>query len=715
MTSKEDSRSVDIRSYIDHDVLKAMEEVNRPIHIIAFSLCLFVMLGCATFSIHMASNASTDHGMPPFTVVPCIILQGFMHLNCECCYPDDIHLKSVFVSLFVDSICLVPAGYSGIILQHEIVHDNVLPWERYLEVLYGLLTPFSPAQFTRWHMDHHRHLLSPINDPKRAYLSPKASLNADTEKKTSTWTKMLYFTPALIVIYFRASSKAATAHEYSTRLMGKIRGEKLRTFVFHCLIGTYVIFSHGIKAWMVAHCLPLTIGFPIAFAINRLGQHYDVDESKEYHIGTRVDGSFIWHLLFLNSNFHIEHHWFPKVPFYRLKQLNHDLRPFFAAEGIPNYTYGQLLFCWFVENAAPHSHWDRSALNHSRKPGLVNTIKVLLELSRIETALPVIVSVCCGYGRALLAMSRKPDFEYWDGIDTYRNLFLLLGSAVCLNCASNILNQWTDIVNDKINKPNRPIIRGDASQYETAFYGFGFFGLSLYLAWYVVPVYLVISDDAFTYEDMIRKRQVFLIILLAGVTTASYSFPSLGRFKSNAWTASGCIALARGLLLSVVGSAAVVDVIPNGDSHASFTEAWLIGLVLAIFLFGAAVTKDFTDVQGDKAANCQTLPVLYGKEGTVIRIAPFFVIPWCLLYAARSLLHAEPRILSITASTLISLSVTTLYLLGADSSKLVSHSCMNSAKEASLKSDGMHVAWKLMYVIIMVFHVGTLTAYAMVV
>ena len=56
-------------------------------------------------------------------------------------------------------------------------------------------------------------------------------------------------------------------------------------------------------------------------------------------------------------NHHLEHHYYPRVPFYNLVPLNRLLQPFFAAEGIRDRTYGQLLMRWFWHNAEAHTRW----------------------------------------------------------------------------------------------------------------------------------------------------------------------------------------------------------------------------------------------------------------------------------------------------------------------------------------------------------------------
>ena len=62
--------------------------------------------------------------------------------------------------------------------------------------------------------------------------------------------------------------------------------------------------------------------------------------------------------MFLNSNYHLEHHYFPGVPFYFLPRLQRELVPFFEQHRIPWRSYGQVLKGWLIDNRAPHSNWD---------------------------------------------------------------------------------------------------------------------------------------------------------------------------------------------------------------------------------------------------------------------------------------------------------------------------------------------------------------------
>src|SRR5262249_60331321 len=60
-------------------------------------------------------------------------------------------------------------------------------------------------------------------------------------------------------------------------------------------------------------------------------------------------------------------------------------------------------------------------------------------------------------------------------------------------------------------------------------------------------------------------------------------------------------------------------------------EAWAIRSVFPIFLLRTTSTKDFADMEGDRAHGCVTLPIRFGVERAAKIIAPFFVLPWLLI------------------------------------------------------------------------------------
>ena len=102
--------------------------------------------------------------------------------------------------------------------------------------------------------------------------------------------------------------------------------------------------------------------------LNRLGQHYDIDPTDPAKWGTLMRGHWFWDFAFLHSNYHLEHHYFPGVPFYRLPALQRALVPFYERHGMRWQNYSGLLYGWLIENRAPHSDWTQAPPSACAEP-----------------------------------------------------------------------------------------------------------------------------------------------------------------------------------------------------------------------------------------------------------------------------------------------------------------------------------------------------------
>ena len=238
------------------------------------------------------------------------------------------------------------------VLLHEVVHHTVFERrhpaaERTLGLLYAIPSGISASQFTRWHLDHHAELGSADDDPKRHHLSPKVN---------ARWYKLLYCTPALFPSYFRAARRESASYEPS--LQDSITVERRISMLFHLSVLAVVWYAFGFYAALRTSIIPVFFIFPIAFTLNRLGQHYDIDPSDPAKWGTLMKGNWFWDFAFLNSNYHLEHHYFPGIPFYNLPLVQRALVPFYERKQMRWRTYGQLVHGWLVENQAPHTNWD---------------------------------------------------------------------------------------------------------------------------------------------------------------------------------------------------------------------------------------------------------------------------------------------------------------------------------------------------------------------
>lgn len=242
-------------------------------------------------------------------------------------------------------------AFNFTVLLHEVVHKAVFEkpnpkGDRFLGLLYAFPSGISATQFTRWHLDHHDNLGSPTDDPKRFNLSPKTN---------ARWLKLLYFTPALFPIYFRAAKRETST--YPPELQKTIKLERTLTIAGHlAILATLWITLGGFLAFKL-YMVPYFLVFPIAFALNRSGQHYNIDPNDPAKWSTLVKSSPFWNFAFLWSNFHLEHHYFPNVPFYNLTRTHHLLAGFYARRNMAPVGYGELLWNWIVKNGAPHTRW----------------------------------------------------------------------------------------------------------------------------------------------------------------------------------------------------------------------------------------------------------------------------------------------------------------------------------------------------------------------
>ena len=253
------------------------------------------------------------------------------------------------------------------------------------------------------------------------------------------------------------------------------------------------------------------------------------------------------------------------------------------------------------------------------------------------------------------------------------HVVLAVLAAAVLNAASNGLNQICDLENDRINKPHRPLPSGR---------------MSLHAAW----TFVVITYIAALTMVAVVNRETFAIYVVAALSTVAYSAPPL-RLKRHPVGSNFIIALIRGWLLKVAGWAAVATVLTS-------MEPWYIGFIYFVFLLGATTTKDFADIEGDRAAGCITLPVKYGPHWSARAISPAFIVPWLLLPLGVYLrvLSGHPTAILALAAIMLVWGSCVIYLINQDPHRLVTEG-------------ENHPAWHHMYWMMMVGHLGLAFAY----
>ena len=296
---------------IPHDLLKELHRKSPARH---------MLVAARQFLILIAASAAAWLYPQPWIWIPAAVISGWTIFNFT-------------------------------VLLHEAVHHAIFngpnpKGDRALGLLYAIPSGISALQFTRWHLTHHAELGDPEADPKRHYLSPKVN---------RPWYKLLYFTPALFPIYFRAARRETAT--YPPEIRKRIGRERGATILFHVGVMAALWALGGVGVLGRVYLVPVFLVFPIAFALNRLGQHYAIDPTDPAKWGSILKPSRFWDFWYLSSAYHLEHHYFPGVPFYKLRRLHFALRPFFDEIGWKPVTYGQLIRGWLLDNNAPHTDW----------------------------------------------------------------------------------------------------------------------------------------------------------------------------------------------------------------------------------------------------------------------------------------------------------------------------------------------------------------------
>jgi 4-hydroxybenzoate polyprenyltransferase len=297
--------------------------------------------------------------------------------------------------------------------------------------------------------------------------------------------------------------------------------------------------------------------------------------------------------------------------------------------------------------------------------------KAYVDFARPFTLLPPALGVLSGAITAWGAGHARPALT----ADILLPVFFGTLMAAVLNAANNALNQIYDLDIDRVNKPKRPLPSGTLTIPQAWGFTLAAFVVAWILAWLADPI---------------GRRECFWIVLFTSVLVWAYSAPPLRTKRHGIW-ANVTIAIPRGLLLKVAGWSTVKTVLG--------AEPWFIGAIFGLFVLGASSTKDFADIEGDRADGCQTLPILYGVKKSAWMIAPFFVLPFLLIPIGvwTGILTGNRMLLMVLGPALVLYGVYTTWLL--------------VRKPEELAFTENHPSWTHMYLMMMVAQVGFALAY----
>lgn len=193
-------------------------------------------------------------------------------------------------------------------------------------------------------------------------------------------------------------------------------------------------------------------------------------------------------------------------------------------------------------------------------------------------------------------------------LDIAPETFWAMFSAFGLGAAGNIANDLADLEADRVNRPERPLVRGAISANAAILIGGLLGGAGLFAAYWV-------------------SLPLFALALAALVVMLVYS-PLLKQHG-----------VAGNLAVAVVASLPPV----YGATAAGWWRAGLVPFAMGTFLhFARELVKDLEDVAGDRVQGRRTLPIVLGAEMTyllaasaLILFVPASLAPWFLGWYGR--------------------------------------------------------------------------------
>ncbi|MFV2014021.1 MAG: UbiA family prenyltransferase [Candidatus Heimdallarchaeota archaeon] len=220
----------------------------------------------------------------------------------------------------------------------------------------------------------------------------------------------------------------------------------------------------------------------------------------------------------------------------------------------------------------------------------IETVKLLIENGRPITVFAPLIIVSLYY------------FIYVDSItkiETWINYILLLFGVATLRMGINNVNNVYDVEIDKINKPHRPIPRGDLEKESAFIIGTVFQFISLF-------VFMLLSLEAFLLD-----LSFVIVGWLYNIDNGLKNYFPINNLIIGYVRGFGYL-----LALMIVGE-------PITQIHLIFA------ISITLYIFGSINSKDINDVDGDKAMNRQTLPIILGSRNRYLAAisAPFIFSP----------------------------------------------------------------------------------------
>jgi fatty acid desaturase len=209
------------------------------------------------------------------------------------------------------------------------------------------------AVYERQHLTHHRALGTP-GDTETYKHSIHTSLR-----------RVLYATPALMVfrtavfgdqavpvnIVARPISPSRQANDES-----RARYETATRRVILAVVAAAALWDWRLV--VLGYVLPFAVVTPLLNTVRIVLEHFDLEPANPFWVGTNYRTGILTQLAFWwdSGDCHLVHHFYPSIPFYRMRKALALVRPILAREGVQEHrSVTPLLRQWF---SASRGYWS---------------------------------------------------------------------------------------------------------------------------------------------------------------------------------------------------------------------------------------------------------------------------------------------------------------------------------------------------------------------
>lgn len=230
----------------------------------------------------------------------------------------------------VINFCGFCAGYT---VGHEVIHNNLIGHRRdlsWLNTFFGTLffsVPFHSYSMHRFiHLRHHAYTNHPVKDP---------DMWINGRNIFELCLKLATHYPHYTYFAFKATRGVANRRTFLVKSML----EQLIPIIIACAFMFSGFAMETILLWII----PSILVYPTLALILDWIPHHDLGEGTPFDT-SRVVGApqgvmgklFNW--LYLYQNYHLIHHLYPRVPFYRYEQIYETCEPPLRAAGAKIYS-----------------------------------------------------------------------------------------------------------------------------------------------------------------------------------------------------------------------------------------------------------------------------------------------------------------------------------------------------------------------------------------